>query len=68
MSLKAFHLVFIAASILLAFAVAGWGVQSYVTRGGGEDLLLAMISLAGGIGLVIYGMKVRRKLRGVSIL
>ena len=61
MSLRAFHLFFIAASIALCGVVAAWGFNGY--RAGREvgDLGLAVSCVILGCGLVIYGFKVFRK-------
>lgn len=63
MSLKAFHLFFVAASIALCAVTATWGVDRY--RGGGDagDLTLAAICVLLGFTLLAYGLKVYRKFR-----
>jgi hypothetical protein len=63
MSLRAFHLLFIALSVVLTAFFAAWaGVQYRVFH----DLTYALTgvgSLASGVGLVIYGAKFQRKTR-----
>jgi hypothetical protein len=68
MSLKAFHIVFVIASILLAFGFGAWSLRSY--RAGGEklDLVFGVGSLLAGIALVIYGRYVVKKLKNISYL
>ena len=64
MSLKAFHLFFIAASIALCGVTAVWGVDRYRSAvGGGGDLALAAICVLLGCALIAYGFKVYRKFR-----
>ena len=68
MSLKAFHVVFVTASILLAF---GFGASSYVAykdQGQAVDLIYAIGSTLAGIALVIYFKIVLRKLKNISYL
>lgn len=68
MSLKAFHVVFVTASILLAF---GFGVSSYCAYKDQDrpvDLIYAIGSTLAGIVLVIYFKMVLRKLKNISYL
>ncbi len=67
MSLKAFHLLFVTASAILAFGVGAWGIEAHSSRGEGGTLLLALLSLLFGAGLVVYGVKVRTKLKGLGV-
>ena len=69
MSLKAFHFVFIAASILLAFGFGAWCLTHRETAGDGQTLLyLGIGSLVCGVALVGYGIAVVRKLKNISYL
>ena len=61
MSLKAFHLFFVAASIALCALVTVWGIDRFRTGGGGGDLALAAACGILGLGLIAYGLKVYRK-------
>ena len=61
MSLKAFHLVFVAASILLGLGVGGWGIHQYRTEGDVSLLVLGLVFLAMGIVLIIYGKRMLKK-------
>lgn len=63
MSLRAFHLFFIAASIALCAVIAVWGVDQYRAGGGGGDLALAAICALLGLALIAYGLKIYRKFR-----
>ncbi len=66
MSLKAFHLIFVAASALLAFGFGAWGVDAYASRGEGGSLVLGILSFLFGSALVVYGIRVRTKLKGIG--
>jgi len=68
MSLKAFHIVFIAASILLALGFAAWSLSNYFKDRRTLDLVFGLLSLAAGVSLVIYGKYVLRKLKNISYL
>jgi hypothetical protein len=66
LSLRSFHLFFIAASIALAVGVGGWGVQSWVATKRSGDLVLGLFFAVVGILLALYGLKVRKKLRDLE--
>ena len=66
LSLRSFHLFFVAASVLLAAWVAGWGIQSWRAGGGADDLALGVFFLVLGVVLLVYGVKVRRKLQAIA--
>ncbi len=68
MSLKAFHIVFVAASILLAFGFGAWSFLNFRDEGRTLDLVFGISSVAAGIGLIIYGKAILRKLRNISYL
>ena len=68
MSLKAFHIVFIAASILLALGYAIREFDSYITSGGLMALIVAILALAAAIGLVLYGIRFMKKLKHVRMI
>ena len=55
MSLKAFHIVFVALSSLLCFGFAGWSVNQYRSGGGGGSLALGLAAAAAGVALLVYG-------------
>lgn len=63
MSLKAFHVFFIGVSILLAFGVGVWGIYVHVQETDVSLLLFGIGSLLVGGVLVLYGVKVLRRLR-----
>jgi hypothetical protein len=68
MSLKAFHLVFIVASIALAFGFGVWLVRNYFHEGGVMNLILAAVSFGGGVGLIFYERYFLKKTKDISYL
>ncbi|HYO11960.1 MAG TPA: hypothetical protein VE685_02050 [Thermoanaerobaculia bacterium] len=66
LSLRSFHLFFIAVSVLLAVWVGAWGVQSWMDTRSLGDLALGALFFALGFVLVLYGLRVRRKLRDLE--
>ncbi len=68
MSLKAFHVFFVAVSVLLAGGSGWWALNEYRNEGGAGHLTMGVASLLGGIGLIVYGRWFLRKLRGVSYI
>lgn len=67
MSLKVFHLFFIAASALLCAWVGAWGLAGWMDRHDSQHLALAVLFVVLGIGLVIYGTRVLRKFRDLHL-
>ena len=64
MSLKQFHLFFIAVSILILFGFGIWGVQAYTAeKMNGGILSLAILSLVAGAGLIVYDVLAYRKFK-----
>ena len=68
MSLKAFHIVFVGASVLLAFGFGAWSLAQYSSGGGTQELVYGIGSLLAGFGLIAYGRVMLRKLRHISYL
>jgi choline-glycine betaine transporter len=66
LSLRSFHLFFIAVSVLLAAWVGVWGVQSYLATRSLSDLALGVVFFLLGFVLLLYGRSVRRKLRALA--
>ena len=56
MTLKYFHLFFIAVSVILAAFVAAWGVNN-------GSIVAVCVSVASGIALIAYGTMFQRKMR-----
>jgi hypothetical protein len=68
MSLKAFHLVFVALSILLCLGLGIGSLVRWWSQGGTGNLMYGVGWLAASVGLVFYGRRVLRKLKGMSYL
>jgi ABC-type phosphate transport system permease subunit len=68
MSLKAFHIVFIALSILLAFFCGIWLLHEYASSHHTAFLIAGIFFLLAGVGLICYGKSVLRKLKHISYL
>jgi hypothetical protein len=69
MSLKAVHLVFVAALSGLSFGLGLWKVQDYrAPSGAAGDLWLALGAFASGVAVIAYGVYVLKKLKSVSYL
>jgi hypothetical protein len=68
MSLKAFHLVFIVASIALAFGFGVWLVRNFFQEGGVLNLIFAVGSFGAGVGLIFYERYFLRKTKDISYL
>jgi hypothetical protein len=69
MSLKAFHLVFITASTVLAFGFAVWELRNYWSVDGRlGDLLFGVGSILAGVGLIVYERYFLRELKDVEYL
>jgi len=69
MSLKAFHVVFITASCLLAFGCGIWELKNFFSADGhGWDLVMGLAALAAGAGLIFYERYFLKKLKDVSYL
>jgi len=63
MSLRMFHIVFIAVSVMLAAFIAAWAVQQYQSVHAVGYVATAAAALAAGGGLVAYGAAFQRKTR-----
>jgi len=69
MSLKAFHVVFISAAIILALGCGAWGLKAYWSpEGRVVDLLFGIGSIAAAVGLVFYERYFLKKLKHESFL
>ena len=68
MSLKAFHVVFIAASVMMCLGLAALSVGHYRSTGDGSDLGWATVALGAAAALLVYGRYFLRKLRNISYL
>ena len=69
MSLKAFHIVFIGASTLLAFGFGAWSFHHYYSSDGARpDLIFGWVSVSAGVALIVYGKYFLKKLKDISYL
>ncbi len=68
MSLKAFHIAFIAASVLLAIGYGVWEIGAYTSGGSFAHLSLGVLAFLAAVGLVVYGRRFLRKLKHVSMI
>ncbi len=68
MSLKAFHVVFIAVSVMLCLGLSAYAFGNYRLGGNGSDLGWAAAAFAAAVGLLVYGRYFLRKLRNISYL
>ncbi len=68
MSLKAFHIVFVVMSILLAFFCGIWLLHEYASDHDTPELAAGVLFLLAGGGLICYGKSVLRKLKHISYL
>jgi len=55
----------VSVSVLLAFGFGGWSLYAHLTEPDMMYLVLGLSSFVVGIGLVVYGIKVMRKLRHI---
>lgn len=63
MSLRAFHLLFIALSIVLAAFVAAWAMAQYRSLHDVNYAIAAAASLGGAVALAVYVTAFQRKTR-----
>ena len=63
MSLRKFHLLFIALSVVLTAFFAAWAIGQFRAAHDVGYAITAVVSLASGIGLVVYGAAFQRKTR-----
>ncbi len=68
MSLKAFHIVFIVLSTMLAVGLGVWATRDYAQSGNLVHLSLGVGSFVGSIGLSFYGVWFLRKLKHLGYL
>jgi FlaG/FlaF family flagellin (archaellin) len=65
MSLRAFHLLFIAISVVLAAFCAAWAMGQYRVEHHAVFIVTALGSLAAACGLAAYGAAFQRKTRNL---
>lgn len=65
MSLRVFHIFFIAICIALSAWVGVWGIRTYMAERSAGALALSIVFLVGGLVLVLYGRKAFDKLKEI---
>jgi hypothetical protein len=68
MSLKAFHVFFIATATLMCFGVAGWNLSAWTAGGSVAHVAQAVGWAAAAIGLSVYGVRFLRRYRNLGYL
>lgn len=68
MSLKAIHILFICASMVLCLGFGGWALSNYMDYDGTVNLIYAIGSAVAFLALAAYGAYFLRKLRKVNYL
>ena len=68
MSLKALHLVFIVASIVLALGFGAWSLNEFFHEAARSNLYFGIGSIVTGVALIFYCRAVLRKLKDISYL
>jgi hypothetical protein len=68
MSLKAFHLIFVTASVAVSAFMGVWSFLQYRDGGSQIHLAFAGASVAAVIALLVYGRYFLRKLKHISYL
>lgn len=66
MSLKHFHVFFIAVSAFLSAGLGWWGLSSYPVDGQTADLVLAVAGIVGALALTIYLAAFLRKMAALT--
>jgi FlaG/FlaF family flagellin (archaellin) len=66
MSLRAFHLLFIALSVILAAFFAAWAFGQYRSQQELSYAVTAVASLGAGVGLAVYGAAFQKKTKRLS--
>ncbi|HET7786664.1 MAG TPA: hypothetical protein VFL36_11895 [Myxococcales bacterium] len=68
MSLKAFHVFFVAVSVLCALGFGAWSAADYMRTGNTGTLLLCVLGFVAAAALLFYGFWFLRKLKDVRYL
>jgi predicted membrane protein len=66
MSLRMFHMVFIAFTVMLAAFVAAWAGQQYTSAHSAGYAVTAALSILAGGALIVYGTAFQRKTKGLT--
>ena len=65
MSLRAFHLFFIALAIILAAFCGAWAIGQYRATSGAVFVVTAVGAIAGAVGLAAYAAAFQRKTKNL---
>ncbi len=68
MSLKAFHIVFIVASVLCALFYGTWAVVGFLMERSGFLLTSGLVALLAAVVLIVYGNAFLKKFRDIGYL
>ncbi len=68
MSLKAFHILFITASVALSFWFGWYELDRYTSTKAAADMWFGIGSCVAGVGLIAYGLYFLKKLKHISYL
>ena len=68
MSLKAFHLIFVSASVAVSLFLGVWSFLSFRATGSRVDLVYVATSIIAIVALLWYGRYFLRKLKHISYL
>ena len=68
MSLKAFHLIFVSASIAVCLFLGVWSFMSYQNTHARADLFYVITSVVAVVALLWYGKYFLKKLKHISYL
>ena len=63
MSLRAFHIIFVVATIVLSLYVGVWGIRQFSQERSIGALVLAIVFLATAVILTFYGKKAAAKFK-----
>ena len=67
MSLKTFHIVFIAVSTLVAFFFGVWAIFRGLVDSSWVMAISGLVAFVAGVGLIYYGVRFIRKLKSAGI-
>ena len=69
MSLKAVHVIFVTAALLLTAFFGGWAWHEYASpQGTRAHLIYGLLSIIAFLGLIVYGKYFLKKLKHISYL
>jgi choline-glycine betaine transporter len=68
MSLKAFHIFFIATSVLLAVGLGIMTLRTFLQHHAVTQLGWSLLSFAAALALIFYGARILKKLQNVGFL